>query len=471
MGINSVKQTVLIIAVFAMAAMGAFAQDYSYHAYKNNKDQYAQPLSDLLETARADLGVTIEIDKNVEPFLSETVSMAPWKFWDNPELRLAYILAPLDLSFEKTGDTSYRVFEPWYQNRPESEGAAHLKRLLRRYPDRASFEQRQACVKAAMLDALRLNPMPIKTPLNPIYGEEKTFDGYSVVPVAIEVIPRYWLCGSLYRPTEENGPFAPIASPHGHGTDGRLSDDNQYRCATLARMGAFVFSYSMFAWIAEESPLVREDHRHPISGTMQTLGTIRVIDFLTSLDNADTSRIGITGCSGGGTQTFFAAALDERIKVSVPVVMVSSHFFGGCPCESGTPLHTKAQGTCNAEIAALAAPRPQLLIAVTQDWTNNTPEVEYPYLRSIYEYFDAADNVEFAIYDEPHNYGVTKRTAMYPFMAKHLGLDISKADESKVTIQPREDMLVFGKNREKYPSGAIQNIEELIEAFDNAPRP
>lgn len=465
-----IKFVVVNFSILLLIFSGVLAQDYSYHAYKNNKERYAQPLSALLDTVRDDLGVAIEVDKNAEPFLTETVPMAPWKFWDDPQLRLAYILAPLDLSFEKIGDNSYRVFEPWYQNRPESEGAAHLRRLLRRFPDRASFEERKAQLLAAMLDALRLNPMPAKTPLNPICGEEKAYDGYSVAPAAIEVIPRYWLCGSLYRPTDGNGPFALIASPHGHGQDGRLAEDNQYRCATLARMGAVVFSYSMFAWIAEESPLQREDHRNPISGTMQTLGTIRVIDFLTSLANVDTSRIGITGCSGGGTQTFFAAALDERITVSVPVVMVSSHFFGGCPCESGTPLHTKSQGTCNAEIAAMAAPRPQLLIAVTQDWTKNTPDVEYPYLRSVYGYFNATDNVEFVIIDEPHDYGVTKRMAMYPFMAKHLGLDISKADESKVTIQPHEDMLPFGNNREKYPAGAIQNIDELLEAFANAPR-
>lgn len=452
-------------------APSLFAQDYSYHAYRNNREKYARPLAELLDDARADLDIVIEVDKRVEPYLTETVPQAPWKRWSDPEFRLAYILAPLDLTFERTGENSFRVFEPFYQNRPESEGAAHLERLLRRFPDKNAWEERKASLKKAILGVLQLDPMPKKTPLNPIATETRAFDGYTVTHVALEVIPKYWLCGSLYRPAEGDGPFPLIASPHGHGVDGRLSENNQLRSATLARMGAIVFSYSMFAWIPEESPLKKEDHRNPISGTMQTLGTIRVLDYLVSLEKADPTRIGITGASGGGTQTFLATALDDRITVSVPVVMVSSHFFGGCPCESGTPLHTLCGGTCNAEIAAMAAPRPQLLVSVTQDWTKNTPTVEYPYLKTIYGYYDAADRVEYTLLDEPHDYGKSKREAMYPFMAKHLGLDLNKADETKVTIEPRNEMFPFGPNRERYPADAIQSIDDLLRAFEESRPP
>ena len=457
----------LFLRMVAAGVSALFAQDYSYHAYRDHREKYAQPLSALIDEARADLGIEIAVDPRVEPYLAMTVPQAPWKYWDDPTLRLAYMLAPLDLTFEKTGEKSYRIFEPFYQQRPEAEGAAQLKRLLKRFPDRAAWESRKATLRKAMLGALQLDPMPPQTPLHPISTETYAYDGYTVTHIALEVIPKYWLCGSLYRPTQGDGPFPLVASPHGHGKDGRLSEANQLRAATLARMGAIVFSYSMFAWIPEESPLTIDAHRNPISGTMQTLGTFRVLDYLTSLDGADSSRIGITGASGGGTQTFLATALDDRITVSVPVVMVSSHFFGGCPCESGTPLHTLCGGICNAEIAALAAPRPQLLVAVTQDWTKNTPEVEYPYLRTIYSYYDAADAVEYAIFDEPHDYGESKRKAMYPFLAKHLGLDLSQADESKVTIEPREQMLPFGPNRERYPADAVASLDDLLKAFEN----
>jgi hypothetical protein len=126
------------------------------------------------------------------------------------------------------------------------------------------------------------------------------------------------------------------------------------------------------------------------------------------------------------------------------------------------PIHwTDQYKTNNAEIAALAAPRPQLVISNGSDWTKNTPKAEVPHLQSIYGLYDATDKVRNAHFpDEKHDYGLSKRLAAYPFLAKHLGLDLSKIqdtegdiDESFYVLESYEKLLVYGEGN-PYPDDA-----------------
>ncbi|GAB3952771.1 hypothetical protein GCM10028805_35290 [Spirosoma harenae] len=331
----------------------------------------------------------------------------------------------------------------------EEQGANALKTFASTYHDKASWEKRADMIRKGIREGMKLPEKPKFAPLQPIRHSLRKMNGYTVENVAFESLPGVFVTGNLYRPLNATGKSPGILCPHGHGANqnNRLMEYTQQRGATLARMGAVVFAYDMIGYGDSK----QTEHKLPEALKLQTLNGMRSLDFLTSLPDVDPDRIAMSGESGGGTQTFVLTALDPRIKVSVPVVMVSAHFFGGCVCESGMPIHKRpTHQTSNVEIAALAAPRPMLLVSDGKDWTKNTPNVEYPYIQNIYGYYNAKDRVENVhLPTEGHDYGPNKRIAAYGFLAKHLKLDLAKVqkdgqiDESPNTILEPTALQVF----------------------------
>jgi len=348
----------------------------------------------------------------------------------------------------------------------ETAAAEELRQLSTLYNNKEDWKKRAKLLRREILRGMSLDRVPKKNELNPIFRVPRKYKGYSVENVAFESLPGFFVTGNLYRPLGKKGPFAAVLSPHGHFPEpnggGRFRPDVQIRNAMLARMGAIVYSYDMVGWGESRQLVVPEGmqiHSHPDVMTFQTWNSIRAIDFLYTLSDVDIKRIGVTGASGGGTQTFLLTALDDRIAVSVPVLMVSAHFFGGCICESGKPIHqSEYHKTNNAEIAAMAAPRPLLLVSSSHDWTKNVPEVEFPFIRRIYSFFDMQQNVENVhLTNEHHDYGPSKRAAMYPFMAKHLGLklfDNIDKEEFTVVIEKPRKMYVFDETHPR-PKHAV----------------
>ncbi len=322
-----------------------------------------------------------------------------------------------------------------------------LKEYAATYHDAAGWQARAKKIRHNIITGAGLDLIPEEEwnyPIHVVRGAKHQMNGYTVENIALEVKPDYFIHGNLYLPDKIEGKIPAILNPHGHwfepGDYGRFRADMQYRCGSFARMGALAFCWDMFG-TGEDTA-----HRHhdPKALKKQTYNSIRVLDYISSLNFVDTNRIAVTGASGGGTQTFILAAVDPRIDVSVPVVMVSAYFFGGCVCESGMPIHKRGVfSTDNAEIAATVAPKPLLIVSDGDDWTQHVPEMEYPYIKHIYALFDKEGNVENAHFpNEKHDYGVNKRKAVYPFLAKHLGLDMSRIEDENGEITEKNIVIL-----------------------------
>jgi len=156
------------------------------------------------------------------------------------------------------------------------------------------------------------------------------------------------------------------------------------------------------------------------------------------------------------------------------VVSLSSYFYGGCPCESGMPVHQCGGGTNNVELAAMAAPNPQLIVSDGSDWTAQTPQHDFPYLQQMYGYYGAKDKVaNVHLPDEKHDFGANKRVALYDFLAKYFHLNSNSVkdktgnyDEHNVTIEKETALYVFGDKGERLPKNALMGFAQLEGLFN-----
>ncbi|MRH99765.1 acetylxylan esterase [Kriegella sp. EG-1] len=348
----------------------------------------------------------------------------------------------------------------------EDEANAIMKKFASEWDDLESWEKRRNQIKQGIINGMELNKMPrIIGKFNTIIHSKRTMDGYTVENIAIESFPGFYITGNLYKPIGDEKKYAAVLSPHGHLADKRFTHYVQKRAAVLARMGAVVFAYDMIGYGEND----QTKHKMPIALLLQTYNSRRVLDYLISRPDVDSNRIGMTGGSGGGTQTFMLTALDDRISVAIPAVQISAHFFGGCVCESGMPVHQSANHqTNNVEIAALCAPRPMLMISDSGDWTRNTPRIEFPYVQRVYAQYNAENRVENVHLPlERHDYAYSKRAAAYNFFKHHLKLPYNTPynngfDESYVTILSSDELKVFN-DKHKRPTNALIGEQAIME--------
>ena len=399
--------------------------------------KYTRPLGDVLNDVSKRFGVKLKynVDTTGLKLTYADFRIRPYSV----EETLNNILSPFDFKAIKQNNKLYKIKPYEYPRRQPEDGTKLIKWLSSLYSDKSAWEARKDTLKKEVRMRLEIDKLlPLCSNEPPKYSKIRKFDGYTVQNFRLKTVNGHTVCGSIYSPITK-GKHPLIICPNGHFANGRYGEVQQLRLGTLARMGAICVDYDLWGWGQSADEVGKEAHQTAEAHIMQAINGIRILDWMICRKDVDKKRIGVNGGSGGGTQTVLLTVLDDRYTACNPVVSMSSWFDGGCPCESGMPIQLSAGGTCNAELAAMFAPRPMMIVSDGGDWTSTTPELEYPYLQKIYNFYDAKQNISnIHLPNERHDFGPNKRNAVYKFFIDTFGLDASKLDENKITIEDEE---------------------------------
>ena len=190
------------------------------------------------------------------------------------------------------------------------------------FKSRRQWNERRAEVRRLVLQDLGLDPLPERVPLNAQVVATKEYNDYRLERVWFQTLPNVWASGWLYLPKLRNTQYAirntqfpAILNPHGHWQDGARHPVVQTRCIGLAKKGYVAF--------AVDSIHVTHWGIGVCSVGMMTWNNMRALDYLETRPEVDKTKIGCTGASGGGQQTMYLMATDDRIQVAVPTVLIS----------------------------------------------------------------------------------------------------------------------------------------------------
>ncbi len=308
-------------------------------------------------------------------------------------------------------------------------------------------------LRTRLRGALGLEPWPPRTPLNVALLGSVERDGYRVERLTFESRPGFLVTANVYVPRGGSGaaPRVPaVLCPAGHWQYAKAQPQVQARCIGLAKLGFVALTYDPFGQGERDVPGNghAEYFRSVLVGrnnmSYMVWDTVRALDYLLTRDDVDPARIGCTGASGGGLNTFYAAAIDERITAACPVVFVSrlreflETGIDHCPCSHVNGLASFAdEGT----VLALTAPRPVLLITAADDpmfTPKGAREAMAQALVTYRAFFGAAERIEVREFPGGHDYSRPMREAMYGWARRYLRGegDGSAFPEPAMTLEP-----------------------------------
>ena len=279
----------------------------------------------------------------------------------------------------------------------------------------AKFRAYQRDLRQKLLACAGLMPLPKRVPLDVRYSPVLDHEWCTVHRVAYQLWPQVYGTGLLFMPKEfPKRPAPAVLCPHGHWQNGNAHPEVQKRCLVLAKMGYVVFSPTQNHY---EDPALGVSHQ-----TLMIWNNIRALDLLGSLREVDKTRIGVTGCSGGGLQTQMLVALDDRVKAATIVGLTCDYreiVFPGaahCGCNHFPNI---MRHTDEPELSALGLPAPVQYLTMN-DWTRSFAQNNYPAIRRFYELNGRATRTDCYYEPTAHSYYKSKRERMYGWMEQWL---------------------------------------------------
>lgn len=312
-------------------------------------------------------------------------------------------------------------------------------------------------------------PLPEKTPLNAKVTKTLERDGYRIENITFESRPGYLVTGNLYLPSSK-GKVPGVIGVCGHSLNGKAAEAYQSFAQGLARQGQACFLIDpvgqgeRFQYLNEKlgSRLGGGTTEHNQMGVPQALvgeflGTwfvwdgIRALDYLITRPEIDTAHLGITGNSGGGTQTTWLCGLEPRFTMGAPSCFVTT-FRRDAENElpqdmEQCPPRVLAQDLDHCDFLAAMAPKPVIILAQEKDFFDNRGSTEsYERLKKLYTLLGKPENIQLHIGPDPHGYTQSNREAMYQFFGKATGIPAAAA-EPVMTIEKDEVLLCTPKGQ------------------------
>lgn len=259
-------------------------------------------------------------------------------------------------------------------------------------------------------------------------------DGYRIEKLLLQTMPGVWMTANAYVP-DKPGKHPALLAVHGHWRGARLDPVVQRRCIGPAKLGYFVLAVDAFgAGERGLGPKLGEYHGEMVAATLFPVGkplsglqvyeNMRAVDYLASRPEVDASKIAITGASGGGNQSMYAGAWDERLGAVVPVCSVGTYqaYLGPacCMCEvvPGALRFTEEWG-----ILSLTAPRGLMVVNATKDgiqFSVGEAKKSLAQTEKVYQLYGKPDNVRHTVFDWRHDYSKEMRQALYGWLAWNL---------------------------------------------------